>query len=367
MMEQTDFWQAKQQDIGNQAVVLHRAAGEGMALFVPADAAGVVRQRLTRFAAWLDDSGGHLYAPDLAAWRDDLLAEGIAPASARAYLATVRSRYRDLLRGEALRAGLYDHAGATLAAIGAEDSPANRYALVTEALTRLHNALDPATVPVKETVHQDRTDAAQVRLTKDQAEALLTAPDVETLIGLRDTALLAVLLCTGIREGEAAALAVGDLRQRVNGELGLLVREGKGGKTRFVPYGALSWALVVVDAWLKAAGITRGPVFRGVRKGGRIQAEGLTTRAIQQVLARYPVVIEGERCAVHPHDLRRTYAARQYAAGMDLNALRLNLGHADVKTTLGYIGQMDIETRRGQAVYSFDLRRLDTVGQLALL
>jgi integrase len=61
------------------------------------------------------------------------------------------------------------------------------------------------------------------------------------------------------------------------------------------------------------------------------------------------VVIEGERRAVHPHDLRRTYAARQYAGEWILNALRLNLGHADVKTTLGYIGQMDIETRRGQA------------------
>jgi site-specific recombinase XerD len=337
------------------------------ALWLPEDAAGVTRQRLARFAGWLEDRGGSLYAPDLAAWRDDLLAEGIAPASARAYLATVRSRYRALLRGDALRAGLYDHAGATLARIGAEDSPANRYALVNEALTRLHNAVTPEAARVKVAIHQDRSDASQVRLTKDQAEALLAAPGVGTLTGLRDTALLAVLLCTGLREGEAAALAVGDLRQRVNGELGLLVREGKGGKTRFVPYGGLSWCLVVVDAWLKTAGITRGPVFRGLRKGGRVQAGALTTRAIQQIVGRYPVSIEGARRSVHPHDLRRTYAARQYAAGMDLNALRQNLGHADVKTTLGYIGAMDITTRRGQAVYAFDLRALDGAGQLALL
>lgn len=340
-------------------IILQRATGEWRAVLIPQNAQGVTRQRLARFAGWLEGRAGSLYAPDLAAWRDDLLAEGVKPSSARAYLATVRSRYRALLRGDDLRAGLYDHAGALLARLGQDDSPANRYALVSEALTRLHNALDPQQAAVKVPVQQDKTDAAQLRLSKEQAEALLSAPGVGTLAGLRDTALLAVLLCTGIREGELAALEVGDLRQRVAGELGLLVRSGKGGKARFVPWGQLSWALVIVDKWLKVAGIARGPVFREIRKGGKVQATALTTRAIQQILRRYPVVIDGERRTARPHDLRRTYAARQYAAGMDLNALRQNLGHADVKTTLGYIGAMDIETRRGQAVYSFDLKRLD--------
>lgn len=329
------------------------------ALLIPTEAEGVTRQRLARFADWLEARGCNLYMPDLVAWRDDLLTEGVKPSSVRAYLATVRSRYRALLRGEALRDGLYDHAGAMLPQIGQDDNPANRYALVNEALTRLENALDPRQARVKVPMRQDKTDTAQLRLTREQAEALLNAPGVETLGGLRDTALLAVLLCTGIREGEAAALEVADLRQRVSGELGLLVREGKGNKTRFVPWGELSWALVIVDKWLKVAAITTGSVFRGLRKGGKVQTEGLTTRAIQQILTRYPLVIEGQRRTARPHDLRRTYAARQYEAGMDLNALRQNLGHADVKTTLGYIGAMDIETRRGQAVYTFDLHALD--------
>ncbi len=329
------------------------------AIWLPQDATGVERQRLARFIAWLESSGGNLYIPDLGAWRDALLSEGVKASSARAYLATVRSRYRDLLSGDVWRAGMYEHAGATLAGMGQEDTPANRYALVNEALTRLHNALDPKRAPVRIKAQQDKTDAAEIRLTRDQAEALLCAPGLGTLAGLRDTAVLSVLLCTGIREGEAAALEVADLRQRLQGELGLLVREGKGGKARFVPWGELSWALVIVDAWLKVAGITGGPVFRGLRRGGKVQACGLTTRAIQKILKRYPVVIEGKRRTVRPHDLRRTYAARQYEAGMDINALRQNLGHADVKTTQGYIGPMDTARRRGQAVYTFDLHALD--------
>lgn len=333
--------------------------GGAAALLVPQDARGVTRQRLTRFVTWLEATGRHVYAPDLAGWRDALLAEGVKPSSTRSYLATVRSRYQALLREDGLRDALYQRAPALLAELGQADTAANRYAVVTEALTRLHNALDPARSRVKVTVQQDTPDAEQLRLTREQAEALLRAPGVGTLAGLRDTALIAVLLCTGIREGEAAALEVGDLRQRVSGELCLLVREGKGGKTRAVPWGELSWALVIVDAWLKVAGIEAGAVFRSLRRGGHVQARALTTRAIELIMTRYPIVIEGDKRAVRPHDLRRTYAARQYEAGMDLNALRQNLGHSDVKTTLGYIGALDTTQRRGQAVYTFDLKALN--------
>lgn len=335
---------------------------------IPADAGKVTRHRLRRFTDWLQEQGRGLYTPDLAAWRDDLLEEGLAPSSARAYLSTVRGRYRDLLRDDATRDALYNRAGATLAGAGQDDTPANRFAVVNERLTRLHNALDPATARVKVPEKQDRVDSEHVRLSKAQAETLLNAPGTDSVMGLRDTAIIAVMLCTGIREGEVVNLEVSDLRQRSNGELGLLVREGKGAKTRFVPYGGLSWVLVIVDAWLAVAGITEGPVFRAIRRGGHVQAGALTTRAIQYILGGrppsrrgYPLVIDGEQRTVTPHDLRRTYAARQYGAGMDLNALRQNLGHADIKTTLGYIGDMAIEERRGQAVYTFDLKRLDNL------
>jgi integrase len=70
-------------------------------------------------------------------------------------------------------------------------------------------------------------------------------------------------------------------------------------------------------------------------------------------------MIDGQRRRVRPHDLRRTYARRLYEAGLDLVAIQQNLGHADVKTTLGYIGTLDADRRRAPAVYSFDLRALD--------
>jgi hypothetical protein len=45
-------------------------------------------------------------------------------------------------------------------------------------------------------------------------------------------------------------------------------------------------------------------------------------------------------------------------------AIRRNLGHADVKTTVGYIGKLDAEKRRPPAVYAFDLKSLNAVAAL---
>ena len=140
------------------------------------------------------------------------------------------------------------------------------------------------------------------------------------------------------------------------------VREGKGCKERLVPYGELEWVLAIVDKWLELAEINDGPVFRGFYRGHRVLRPGrLSVRAIEYIVGSYPVMAAGEVVTVKPHDLRRTYARRLYDAGFDLVAIQQNLGHADVKTTLGYIGTLDAEQRKPPAVFSFDLRKLNGV------
>ena len=62
---------------------------------------------------------------------------------------------------------------------------------------------------------------------------------------------------------------------------------------------------------------------------------------------------------VRPHDCRRAYARRLYEAGAELVAMQQNLGHANLETTRGYIGELDSERRRAPAVYTFDLGRLE--------
>ena len=328
---------------------------------IPEDANKDSRYRLGKFADWLSSTGKPWYEPNLADYRDQVL-KGYAPATASAHLSTIRARFRTILHDNETRDILYARVAEAISQIKTFDTPASRKACVDEILIRLSNAIDPGESKVKRKTSQDKPDSAHLRLTTEQANYLLSLPGVETLVGLRDTAILAMLLCTGIREGELAALDVPDLRQTLGGALALHVREGKGCKERLVPYGELEWVLAIVDKWLDLAEIDDGPIFRGFYRGNRILRPGrLSVRAIEYIVGSYPVMAAGEMVTVKPHDLRRTYARRLYDAGFDLVAIQQNLGHADVKTTLGYIGTLDADQRRPPAVFSFDLRKLNGV------
>lgn len=331
-------------------VLTVKNAVDNAAILLPADGNKDILSRLRRFVAWLGSNDTPWYAPDLAAYRADLLAT-LAPASAAAHLATLRARYKTVLADNATRDQLF-----ALAAQQAND-PVTRKAFVDEVLTRLANAVNPLHSSVKTTTKQDRVAAEELRLTPLQATALMRKPGTDTLHGLRDTALIAFALATGLREAELAALTVADLRQLgSDGQtLGVYVREGKGAKSRLVPYGGNEQVLVIVDRWLAAAGITGGQVFRSFEHHSKTATDSITPRAIQDVLKAYPVMVNGKLQTVKPHDLRRTYAKLLYDGGMDIVAIQQNLGHSNLQTTLRYIGDTGLEKRKPRNVLSFDL------------
>lgn len=332
-------------------------------LFMPPDAVKDTLHRLKLYLEWMGDL--HWTQPDLAAYRDYLLKEYVgrsgqplSPSSVAAHLSTVRGRYVALLRDNRLRDLLYSMTPDDAA-------PADRKAFVDEALERMRNAIHADQSPVRVIKEQDVDDAKHLRLSGDQASALLAAPGLDSIVGLRDTALIALMLCTGIREMELVALDVDDLRTRLGGELALRVREGKGAKARSIPYGQLEWCLAIVDRWLTVAGIESGAVMRSFWKGYKKLRPGidnkiprLSVRAVNDIVGFYPVMIEGRMRTVKPHDLRRTYARRLYDTGMEVVAIQQNLGHTDLKTTLGYIGTLDAKKRRAPQIYSFDLNQL---------
>jgi site-specific recombinase XerD len=324
-------------------------------IFIPANADKDTRSRVGAFCTWLTETQRAWHSADLAAYRDQLLAAGKRATTVSAHLSSIRAAYGRVLRNNDVRGELFTAAGEELQRLGQADTPANRAAIVTERYTRLENGLDPKAAPVKLSKSQDQADGAQVRLTREQAEALLAAPGVMPLDALRDTCVIALMLCTGIREAELCALEVVDLRERLGGELALHVRQGKGRKERLIPYGELSWVLAVIDQWLTATHISEGRVFRSFWKGHQSIRGPLTARTVERIVRKYPVMIDGDLTPVAPHDLRRTYAARLYEVGVDLVAIKQNLGHADTRTTLLYIGELSADKRRAKGIYSFDL------------
>ena len=311
----------------------------------------VRRSRLNRFCEWQLTTGNSWYLPNLAAWRDQLIdIEGLKAKTAGDYLSTVRSAYRHFLRSNDGRQWLYDLMPPDL-------SPERHLALMTEFETRLKNALDPNNAPITIIEIQDESDTDHLWLTPPQVATLVLTPGVDTLKGLRDTAMMALMLCTGVRAAELLALDVDDLQVMFGSTLALRIKSGKGSKQRLIPYGAQDWGLTLTQQWLDRAGISAGAVFVGMRKGDNfyLTEEGkhvrLSERSLEYTLESYPISIDGELRTVTPHDLRRTYARQLYLTGTDLTAIQQNMGHAGQDITLGYIGTLDVQQREPDDAY----------------
>ena len=170
-------------------------------------------------------------------------------------------------------------------------------------------------------------------LSVQQAQKLLNAPDVTTNKGLRDRAMLAILLGCGLRRSEVAALTLKHIQQRDN-RWCIVDLVGKHGRVRTIP--VPTWVKVAVDAWTSAAGLTEGHVLRPVGRGDRVLGERMTEKVVWQLLQPYAVAAGVPGIA--PHDLRRSCAKMCRAAGGELEQIQLLLGHASVQTTERYLG-----------------------------
>lgn len=169
-------------------------------------------------------------------------------------------------------------------------------------------------------------------LTKQQAAALLHAPDPGTLKGVRDRAILAMLVGCALRRSELVALTIEHVQQR-DGRWVLVDLRGKHGRIRSVAVPA--WVKQALDLWIDAADVIEGKIFRAINRHGLLTRDTLSTQAVLDVVKEYSQPL-GIR--VRPHDLRRTCAKLCRAGGGDLEQIQLLLGHASIQTTERYLG-----------------------------
>ena len=147
--------------------------------------------------------------------------------------------------------------------------------------------------------------------------------------GVRDAALLAVLLAGGLRRAEVVALDMEDY----NPETGeLTVRHGKGRKERIV--WLTNGARRAVNAWLEVRGLEPGPLFLPINKGGRIISKRMTSQAIYNALQKR--ASQAGVTKFTPHDMRRTFASTLLDNGADLAVVSALMGHANITTTARY-------------------------------
>lgn len=169
-------------------------------------------------------------------------------------------------------------------------------------------------------------------LTKDQAQELITLPDPGTLKGLRDRAILALMIGGGLRRSEVVELTFQHVQQR-DGRWVIVDLTGKGNRVRTVPIP--SWCKAAIDDWTHQAGLNDGLLFRSILKSGQITRDSMTPQAVYNLIAEYSQRLGAPLAA---HDLRRTFAKLAHAGGAGLDQIQLTLGHASIKTTERYLG-----------------------------
>jgi integrase len=169
-------------------------------------------------------------------------------------------------------------------------------------------------------------------LTKAKAEHLINAPDISTLKGKRDRAILMLLIGCGLRRDEVARVTLSHIQER-DSRFCVVDLIGKHNRVRTVPMPA--WAKTAIDDWTTAAKIGAGRVFRGINKGGNLTGESLSSQGVWRCVAEYSAVL---KLNVSPHDLRRTHAKLAYKGGAKLDQIQLALGHASLVTTERYLG-----------------------------
>jgi integrase/recombinase XerD len=170
-------------------------------------------------------------------------------------------------------------------------------------------------------------------LSEDQVDALLSAPDANTPLGLRDKAMLELLYASGLRVSELVKLKT----LHVSLNEGVLRIMGKGSKERLVPFGDMAR-----DSLLGYMQNARGALLGAkqtddlfVTASGPKAGTAMSRIMFWSLIKKYAIVA-GITAPLSPHTLRHAFATHLLNHGADLRSVQVLLGHADISTTTIY-------------------------------
>ena len=168
-----------------------------------------------------------------------------------------------------------------------------------------------------------------VILTQNETKTLLSQPDISSVTGQRDKAMLEVLYGTGLRVSELVNLIISD----INLEAGYLRTMGKGSKERIIPNGDMA-----ADCFKDYNSNGRIKLLKGRQSPFlflNFRGKPLTRQGFWKIIKRYGATA-GIQKEISPHKLRHSFASHLLEGGADLRSVQIMLGHADISTTQIY-------------------------------
>jgi site-specific recombinase XerD len=163
-------------------------------------------------------------------------------------------------------------------------------------------------------------------LDQEEVERLMATPRADTVIGVRDRAILAIFYGTAIRASEACGLREGQVDLR-----GLTVTvRGKGGHERTIPFSDEVARRLREYIQVRGAQLPAAPFFRS--RSGRALSRGTLYERVRTLGRRAHI---GK--TLSPHRLRHTCATHLVREGVGLEVVRDILGHRLITSTQIYI------------------------------
>ncbi len=213
--------------------------------------------------------------------------------------------------------------------------------------------------PASELSHPVAAKPLPNTISLENAERLMWAPDMGTLIGIRDAAMLALLIGCGLRVSGLVGLNEGDLQPvQINRVARLTVRvTEKGGKTRILPVPKEAEMLLRVylaheelgqvdrnvDVKKGKSSVVDRVLFISVRSTKlsadqhRGEERRLTRKAVHDMIQRYGRRLGIPAEQLHPHALRHLFGTELTESDVSLASTQDLMGHADPKSTAVYI------------------------------
>jgi site-specific recombinase XerD len=186
----------------------------------------------------------------------------------------------------------------------------------------------------------DRSEGRTLAFSQKEARKILEAPSPDTIIGMRDRAILSVGFQVGFRRAEISGLLV-DALHRNRGLDALWVRRKRKRNRQSVTINAQTAQRI--RRYLEMAGHTddlSGPLFRPTCNNGGVRTTTLRRHlhpdGIDRVLRKYAKVALGCKQGYSAHSMRATFATTALANGADIEEVQYTLGHAEISTTKLY-------------------------------
>lgn len=265
------------------------------------------------------------------------VARGLRPATIAAYVASL-AQFREYVKvtladkaPDAITArDVLEYVQHLREVRGNGDSIVHRHVVILKCFYRAMVAMGYLDAPANPMAGFPGIKAAPKKLpgtlSTDEVESLLARPNSDTVLGLRDRAILALLYGTGIRASECASLKEGD----VDLDQATVFVIGKGGHERVVPLNASVVSALATYRRQRGPALPKAPFFLSRLNRGMSRAAIYECVRVWAQRARITK-------RVSPHRLRHTFATHLVRAGVNLVTIRDLLGHRLITSTQIYL------------------------------